>query len=212
MAVTLRAAGTGVSGTTSLVMSSPGTAVAGDLLLAFTIDHATSGSTTAPTGWVRLGGIAGTAGRFQVFSAVVGRGGLTGTSWTWSSLTTRARGQILAWFGQWGANLDGAISVRLNASGTTGTTAVTTLRPGDLLVGGFAALASGSTWSAETTATAGALAEISDSANSTFCSLATASAHSGSRRIHRGKFGDDGHGGYERGHSAGCLPGLGSCH
>ena len=174
MAVTLRAAGTVATGTTSLAISSPASAVNGDYLLAFTIDHATSGSTTAPTGWTRIGGVAGTGCRFQVFSAVVGSGSLTGTSWSWTSLTTRAEGVICAFYGQNAVPLDGTLTARLNASGTTGTTAVTTVYAGDLVVGAFAALAAASTWSAETTATAGALSEVFNAGYSTYCRLAVA--------------------------------------
>ena len=174
MAVTLRAAGTAASGTTSVSPSSPASAAAGDYLLAFIVDHNTSGSTTPPTGWTLIGGAAGTGGRFQVFSAVVGQGGLTGTSWTWSSLTSRSESVIIAFTGQWTSPLDGTLTAQVNATGTTGTTAVTTTTAGDLIVGAFAGLASGNTWSGETTATAGALSEIFDSANSTFCSIAVA--------------------------------------
>lgn len=176
MAVTFRAAGTAASGTTSVACSQPSGTASGDLLLAFVVDHATSGNSTAPTGWTRRGGVAGTAGRFQVFSATVGQGGLTGTSWTFSGLTTRALGRIVGYSGaDTTTPLDGITpSARLNASGTVGTTSITPASSGDMIVAAYAAMANGSTWSAESTTSPGGLTERADSANSTYCSLAIA--------------------------------------
>ena len=180
----LRALGTKVNGTTSLALAQPTGTATGDLLLAFVIDHATTGTSTAPTGWTALtnGAAAATGGRMQTFWAIVGQNGLTGTSWTFSGLTTRAIGKIVGYqagtFATAGAATPvlAANSARSNASGTTGTTAVTTVEPGTLVLGAFAGLASGNTWTVEATATAGTLAEQSDEANSTFCSLAVAQA------------------------------------
>jgi hypothetical protein len=71
--------------------------------------------------------------------------------------------------------LDGvAASVRLNASGTLGTTAITTIGASAMVVAAYAGLASGNTWSAESCATTGSLTERFDAANSTFISLAIA--------------------------------------
>ena len=174
--ITLRAVGTKVNGTTSLALSQPTGTTAGDALVAFILDHATSGTTTAPTGWTRQGGVAGTAGRFQVYTAVVGQNGLTGTSWTWSGLTTRAEGVIAGYYNvDTTTPVDVAASARLNASGTTGTASITPGTAQTMIVAGYAALASGSTWSAEAVASnPGSLAEQYDGANSTYCSLAIA--------------------------------------
>ena len=176
MAVIYRAVGTAATGTTSVTCSQPSGTSSGDLLLAFIVDHATSGSSSAPTGWTRVGGAAGTGGRFQVFKAQ--KSAVSGTSWSFSGLTTRSEGVILGCYSSTagnGVDID-QVSARINASGTTGTTSITTTSDGELVIGAFAALASGATWSAETTATLGALTERSDNANSTYCSIATATA------------------------------------
>jgi len=173
--ITLRAVGTKVNGTTSVVISQPTGTLTDDILVAFVIDHKTSGVTTAPTGWTRQGGIAGTDGRFQVFTAVKGRNGLTGTSWTWSSLTTRTMGQIIGYYnGNPSAPIDCLPTARLNASGASGTTQITTVANGAMVIAAFASLANGCTWSAEAVATSPALTEQADSAYSTYCSLAIA--------------------------------------
>ena len=167
--------GTKVNGTSSLSsVPQPASAVAGTTLLAIILDHATSGTSAAPTGWTNRGAAAGAAGRLQVFSAVVGQGGLTGTSWSFSGLTTRSEGKIVGYDGVDPAILDVAVSARINASGTTGTTGITTGKNGCKVVAAFGALASGSTWSAEACATGPTLGELSDEANSTYCSIALA--------------------------------------
>jgi hypothetical protein len=173
--IKLRGLGTSTNGTTSLALPQPSGTATDDVLVAFTIDHATSGNTTVPTGWTRQGGVAGTAGRFQIFTAVVGRNGLTGTSWTWSSLTTRALGRIIGYYNvNPAAPVDVTPSARLNASGTYGTTAVTVATVNALVLAAFASLANGTAWSAESVATSPTLTEQGDSANSSFCSLAIA--------------------------------------
>lgn len=177
MAITLRALGASTTGTTSLVLPQPTGTATGDTLVAFTIDHATSGNTTAPTGWTRQGGIAGTGGRFQVFTAVVGQNGLTGTSWTWASLTTRSVGRIIGYYGainNYTLVMDVASSSRLNASTVRGTLGVTTVHDGAMVIAAYASLANGTLWSAESVATSPTLVERGDAANSTYCSLAIA--------------------------------------
>ena len=175
MAITLRAAGTVATGTTSVAVSRPTGTSTGDLLVAYILDHATSGSTTAPTGWTRQGGVAGTGGRFQVFTAIVGSGGLTGTSWTWSSLTTRSEGVIVGFIGvDSGVPLDVAVSARLNASGTVGTTSITPVSANNMVVSAYAALASGSTLTSPTLATGPTIAQAVYGANSTFCAIEVA--------------------------------------
>jgi hypothetical protein len=176
MTIVRRAAGASANGTTSVVLARPAGTVNGDVLLAFVIDHATSGSSTAPTGWTNQGGAAVAAGRFQVFSAVVGMNGLTGASWSFTGLTGPAVGIIVGYINVDNTTpLDVAVSAQQNASGTTGTTSITPISANAMIVAAFASMSNGSTWSAEATATSpGSLSEISDNANSTFCSLATA--------------------------------------
>ncbi len=172
---TYRATGTKVNGTTSVALSQPTGTATYDCLVAFISDRATSGTTTAPTGWTRQGGVAGTGGRFQVFTAIKGLNGLTGTSWTWSSLTTRSEGLIVGYYNvHTGTPLNVAVSARLNAAGTFGTDLITPTVNGCMIVAAYAALASGATWSAESVATSPSITEFYDGANSTYLSIAIA--------------------------------------
>lgn len=174
MAIGVAQLGTKVNGTTSVAsLTQPGSVANGHVLLAFIVDHATSGSSAAPTGWTWILGAGGTGGRAQVFKAVVGKGGLTGTSWTFSGLTTRSLGKIVGYSGVDNANpFDCTGSYRVNASGASGTTSITPVTNGNKVVAGFAALPGAYTWSAEAVATSPTIAELSDEANSTYCSLA----------------------------------------
>ena len=177
MAITFRAAGTvGTAATTSVSLSQPTGTTTGDLLLAFVVDHATSGSGAAPTGWTSQGGAAGTGGRFQVFSAIVGSGGLTGTSWSFTRLTSPVEGCITGWFNtDLNVPMDVTVSGRVNASGTTGTTSITPVSANNMVVGGFAALAANSTLTSPTTATLGSLSNSAvNSSYSTFSTLSVA--------------------------------------
>ncbi len=177
MAITFRAAGTvGTAATTSVSLSQPTGTTTGDLLLAFVIDHATSGSGAAPTGWTLQGGAAGTGGRFQVFSAIVGSGGLTGTSWSFTGLTSQVEGCITGWFNtDLNVPMDVTVSGRVNARGTTGTTSITPVSANNMVVGGFAALATNSTLTSPTTATLGSLSNSAvNSSYSTFSTLSVA--------------------------------------
>ena len=81
-------------------MAQPAGTVTGDVLVALVADLATSGTSSAPTGWTNITALAasGTGGRLQVYTAVVGQNSLTGTSWTWSSLTTHCVGQIYGYY------------------------------------------------------------------------------------------------------------------
>lgn len=177
--ITRRSIGAKVNGTTTCVATEPAATVAGDVYLAFIGDHATTGTSTAPTGWTNIASAAATGGRIQVFRAIKGAGGLTGTSWSWgatgTALTTRSICQIIAY-----ANVDNTTPIdvtstaRSNASGTTGAATLTTVTNGAMVVAGFVGLATGNTWSAEAVATSPTLTEFTDSANSTFSSLAIA--------------------------------------
>ena len=177
MAITFRAAGTvGTAATTSVSLSQPTGTTTGDLLLAFVIDHATSGSSAAPTGWTSQGVAAGTGGRFQVFSAIVGSGGLTGTSWSFTGLTSQVEGCITGWFNtDLNVPMDVTVSGRVNARGTTGTTSITPVSANNMVVGGFAALATNSNLTSPTTATLGSLSNSAvNSSYSTFSTLSVA--------------------------------------
>jgi hypothetical protein len=172
-----RAVGSLATGTTSITVSQPTGTSTGDFLIAFIVDRATSGTTSGPTGWTRVANGAGTGGRIQVFVATVGQNGLTGTSWTWSGLTTRACGAIVGYYPSKANNvigITGTPTARRNASTGSGTTQVTTTLNNAVVVGAFASFANGATWLSETCATAGALAEQSDAAYSTYLSLAIA--------------------------------------
>jgi hypothetical protein len=177
MSIAFRAAGTVTTGTTAITsMPEPSGTATGDCLVALILDHATTGTTTAPTGWTRQGGAAGTGGRFQVFTAIVGQGGLTGTTWTWSSLTTTCEGVILGFTGVDPANPIDSVtpSARVNASGTKGTTAITPNTANDMIIAAFAALASGSTLATPTLTdpASGSLALAVNQSNSTHSTLA----------------------------------------
>lgn len=178
MAIAYRAAGATTAGTTSVILPQPTGTSTGDVLVAFVLDHATTGTTTPPTGWTRRDGIAGTTGRFQVFTAVVGSGGLTGTSWTWSSLTTHAVGVIMGFTGVDNTNPYDTSASKANASGTVSGFSIVPNNSGGVVIAGLGSLANGSTWSAETFG-GGSVANITertDAANSTFCSIATVTA------------------------------------
>ena len=179
MAIAFRANGAVKTGTTSLAsMAQPTGTATGDCLVAFVLDHATSGTSAAPTGWRNIANTSSASGRFQCFTAVVGQNSLTGTSWTFSGLTTHAVGFIVGFSGastDFANQPDVTASVRSNASGTTGTLGITPGQASDMVVAGFAAFASGSTWSSEAVATAPTLTNAGGGANSTFCSVAAAS-------------------------------------
>lgn len=165
------------TGTTSVTVSAPAGAATGDILVAFILDKATSGTsgTAAPTGWSFVVAGAGTGGRIQAFVAVVGLNGLTGTSWTWTGLTTTSCGGILGATGGYGPSpTNGTSTGRVNASGTTGTTSITPTLDNSLIVAAFASLASGATWSGEQVATAPTLTEGFDKQNGTSQGLAIA--------------------------------------
>lgn len=181
LTITLRAAGANATGTTSVVTSQPTGTQTNDVLIAFIVDHATyNGQSVCPTGWQPRGYTRNSAGRrFQIFSAVKGANGLTGTSWTWSGLTTRSQGVIIGYYNVdttgYGA-LDTNVSVRDNASGTYGTTGITTVTNGDMIVAAFGSYVAASTytWANESCATIGTLTERFDNKNSTYCSIAIA--------------------------------------
>jgi len=181
MDITLRAAGANATGTSSVTCNQPTGTLADDVLIAFIVDHSvTDGQSAAPTGWQARGYTRNVGGRrFQVFTAVVGKNSLTGTSWTFSGLTTRSQGMII---GYYNANTTGyggfdtSISVRDNASGIYGTLGITTATDGAMIVAAFCSYVAATTyaWTSEHCDTIGNLAERFDNKNSTYCSLAVA--------------------------------------
>jgi|GEM_PF-6790580 len=178
MAIAFRASGAVATGTTSLSIAQPTGTTTGDVLVVFIVDHATSGTVTAPAGWTAAGVIAGTNGRFSCFTAVVGQNSLGASPWSFTGLTTRAVGFMQGFSGgssDFAHQPDVTASVRTNASGTTGTLGITPGNNGDMVIAGFAAFASGSTWSAQAVATAPTLSNAGGGANSTFCSVNAAS-------------------------------------
>lgn len=187
MAIAFRAAGTAKTGTTSLSsMAQPAGTIIGDTLVALVVDLSTSNTnTTAPTGWTAKAVIASASGRLQIFTAVKGANGITGTSWTWSGLTTTSLGQIYGFSGgstDFANQPDITPSVRANAAGSPSPTGTTTITPGhnaDMVVAAYAAFGSSAAnfWSAEKTANTppGTLTERGDTNNSTTMTLALAS-------------------------------------
>lgn len=171
MSLVLRGVGANATGTTSVAVSQPAGTSTGDVLIAFILDHATSGTTTAPTGWTRITATSSANGRFQAFIAVVGLNGLTGTSWTWSSLTTTSQGVIIGYSEGSNTQPDLTSSSRSNASGASGSSAIVPVTAGVKLVAAFAALASGSTWSGEALATGIVLTQQFSQANGTSSSI-----------------------------------------
>ena len=92
MAIVFRGVGTKVNGTTSVSsLPQPAGTATGDVLLAFIVDHATSGNSAAPTGWLTGAGRRGQPDASRYFPPLSGKL-LSGTSWTFSGLTTRSMG------------------------------------------------------------------------------------------------------------------------
>lgn len=178
--ITLRAAGASCNGTTSVTVTQPTGTATNDVLVAFIFDHATTNAqSAAPTGWQGQGWtyLASHVGRLQVFMAVVGKNSLTGTSWSFTGLTTRSQGMIIGYYnvnttgyGQ----LDVAVSKRSNASGTYGALSITTVTNGAMVIAGYATETASISWSAESCTTLGSLDERFDFTNSTYCSIAVA--------------------------------------
>jgi hypothetical protein len=178
--ITFRAAGANATGTTSVTCNRPAGTATNDVLIAFIIDQSTTNAqSTAPTGW-QARGYAYTSGRrFQVFTAVVGKNSLAGTSWSFTGLTSRAQGMIIGYYNAdttgYGG-LDTTVSVRNNASGTYGTSGITTVTDGSMVIAAFGSYVAASTytWASESCATLGSLTERFDNKNSTYCSIAVA--------------------------------------
>ena len=174
---TLRAAGTMATGSTSVACSEPTGTATGDVLVAFISDrHASNVNTTAPTGWLAVGKSYASGDLLQVFMAVVGNNSLTGTSWTWSGLTTHSCGCIVGYYGVGNTgygvyDTTAGISTRSNASGTTGTASITTSLANEMVIAVYATQAGDYTWTSMTTATLGALTSEENSGLTSYCSI-----------------------------------------
>lgn len=175
-AVAYQTASALATGTTSVTASAPSGTANGNVLLAFIVDHATSGSSAAPTGWTNQGGATASAGRFQVFSCVYGKNSCSGSSWQFTGLTLRSGGVILRFTGvDNGTPIDVAVSARQNSSSATGTTSITPTSANAMIVAGFGSMANGATWSAHAVATnPGTMTEATDNAYSSYLSISTA--------------------------------------
>jgi hypothetical protein len=166
------------SGTTAAAVAAPSGVSDSDVMVCFKIDRATTGTTTAPTGWTWVASAAGTSGRIEVFWGVYGRNGIGAGTWSFAG-TTRTLARITSYKGvNPSTPMDVTPSARYNASGTTGSTTITAVTDGNWVVGGFGTLTSGSyTWSAEAVATnPGSLGTDIESAYSTYLDLAVAHA------------------------------------
>jgi hypothetical protein len=172
------------TGTTSVSVYPPSGTATNDLLLAFITDHSTTTTaSTAPTGWLNIGVAGNSSGyRFQVFACTFGgtypgaSGTCSGTSWSFSGLTTRAGGAMIGFYGE--ELLNKAVSVSVvtanNASGTTGAGSLTPRWATSMIVAGLTAFSSASTWSSEKVATnpsASLTCPINAWANSTYLDI-----------------------------------------
>lgn len=161
--------GTKANGTTTCAPTLP-TNGAGDIIVAFVVDHGTSGSTTLAN-WTNQGSIAASGGRFQVFTCVVS--GTNCNSPSFASLTTRSECNVVAYAGvNLTTPMDVAASTRSNTvSANTGSATITTVTNGAMVIAAYASLSNAATWSAEAVATDPTISEKYDGANSSYCSL-----------------------------------------
>ena len=174
MAIAFRAAST-ASGTSSASLAVPAGTAVGDVLIAWKLDRATSGTTTAPAGWTRISSASGTSGRGELFYRVHDTSNTGPWSFTGSTRT------LVACCGFTGCDtvtpLDVTPSIRYNASGTTGAPTITPASSGAMLLACFGSLTANYTWSAEATANIAAAnwTERTDTAYSTYLDAAVAS-------------------------------------
>jgi hypothetical protein len=167
MAITWRAA-SHASGSTSASCSAPTGFTAGDILIAFKIDRATSGTTSAPSGWVRIGGTSSANYRIEVFCARYGDASLGTGPWSFSG-TTRTVVTMSAYYNSTAGltvspNPGGIISYASNASGTYTCGTITSVINNSMIVlgGGTPSVASSQSFSSESTTAPGALTERDD--------------------------------------------------
>lgn len=161
-AITLRGFGDYANGTTSLSLAQPSGTATGDVLIAYVMDKATSGTTSGPTGWTRAAGAAGTNGRYQAFVAVIGQGGLGSSPWTFTGLTSESAGIIIGYYGVDASTpMDVTGSARYNASGG-GTTSITPVTNGNRIVLSHVGLTNNYSWSAMSVANGPTLTEEYD--------------------------------------------------
>lgn len=176
------------AGTTSVSITAPSGCATGNALVAIILDHATSGTSAAPTGWTNRGSTSSSTGRMQVFTGIYGKNSIGTGPWSFSGLTTRSGGSCMRFTGVHNTTpLDTAatggtngVSGRQNASGTYGTTTITPSTNNTMIIAAFGSYANNTTWSSEQVATnPGTLSEKGDGANSTYLSIAVACAAQG---------------------------------
>jgi hypothetical protein len=163
--ITFRAA-TFANGSTTVSLAQPAGTVANDVLIAFIVDQSTTNAqSTAPAGWQGRGFTWVSGRRFQVFSAVVGKNSLPASPWVFTGLTDKALGAIIGYYNAdttgYGG-FDTTVSARSNASGTYGTSGITTVTNNSMIIAAFGTAGTGPNWSAESCATIGLLTERFD--------------------------------------------------
>lgn len=180
--ITYRGAGSvATAASTSITVAEPTGTNDGDVLLAVIVDRkAEAANSAAPTGWTGVAWAQGGAyGRMQVFVGVKGQDGLTGSSWTFTGLATRVLAQIVGYYNvDTGTCLDVAASARFNNTGgtpeVTGTSGITTVTDGAMVVAVFGTPSAAPTWSGEVVATSPTLTERVDNAYGPLMSFAVA--------------------------------------
>lgn len=167
------------SGTTSASLAMPGLTNSLDCMIVVKCDRATSGTTTAPTGWTRVASAAAVSNyRIEAFWGILGANGIGRGPWSFTG-TTRTlvlcnvyRGVDIT------TPMDVTASARSNASGTYGALAITPVTNDNWVIAGFSFPANNYTWSAET-ASGVTLAERSEAAYSTYADIAIADGTQG---------------------------------
>jgi hypothetical protein len=165
-------ANSSATGTTSASVSAPSGAANGDVMLVFKADKATSGNTSAASGFTNANlSSYGTSGRLEVFYGIYnsstnpGPWSFTGTTHTQVLMVTyRNCDQTTP--------LDVSASAAYNASGTVGAASITPITAGSMIVGAFASLTSNYTWSAESIANGPSLTAEIQTNNSTYTDIA----------------------------------------
>lgn len=144
-------------------------------MIAVKTDRATSGNTTAPTGWTRVGSAAAVSNyRIEVFWGIFGMNGIGQGPWSFTG-TTRTLVLCCAYRGVDPTTpMDVTPSARINASGTYGTTSITPVTANNWVIAGFGFTANNYTWSAEQVATSPTLTERTETAYSTYMDIAIA--------------------------------------
>lgn len=164
------------AGTTTCAVQVPAGFGAGMVIFAVIVDHSTTNANSTPvTGWTARGYAYSSGYRFQLFSAAYGRNSLAAGPWTFTGLTTRSQGcSVSCTEADTVTENDCTPTFRHNASGTYGTTSITPVTNGAVVLAAFCSYANGTAWGSESVATGPTLTEHFDAPNSTYCSIAIA--------------------------------------